>query len=67
MGNVVTVMEVTDGSYRDCIFRMVSSDDTCIVLTQVYGGYSNGKPLMLRRAAWDITPVGPNIVESLGL
>lgn len=67
MDGTVTTIVTEDRSYREDIFQAISFDDTHMLAKRVYGGWMNDKPHLFRKSDYVFSPVGPFILDSLGL
>lgn len=67
MGSGDKVIKVQDGSYKDNIFRCIAKDNTHVVATRIYGGYTPKDNYLFVREDVTFNPVGPEVMKALAI
>jgi len=65
LGGADKVIKVQDGSYKDSIFRCIAHDNTHVVATRIYGGYTPKDKYLFVREDVTFNPVGPEVMKAL--
>ena len=66
-GDTAVAVKEADRSYENHILRCVAVDDSYVVADIEWSDYGTKRRTMLQRAEYAFSPVGPGVVEALGL